>query len=88
MVYNNHMSTPTLKLQAQRITSTSIGGGYVLSAFRPFKPTLKAFKDVEDTIATIDLSDETGDWSNGRSFQIVEVIISDDERAMTVLLQD
>ena len=86
-MYNDFMDTPTLKLQAQRITSTSIGGGYVLAAFRPFKPTLKAFKDVEGTLAIIDLSDETGDFSNGRTFEIVEVTISDDERAMTVLVQ-
>ncbi len=80
------MSTPTLTLKATRVTSTILGEHAVLSAFRPTKATLKAFVATEGSLVQVDLDDETGLWSNGRSYEVVEVTVSEDEKAMVVVL--
>lgn len=86
-MYNDLMDTPTLMLKAQRITSTDLGDGrYLLVAFRPLKSTLQTFSDAEGALAIVDLSDETGDWTNDQAFEITDVTISEDQRTMTVML--
>lgn len=81
------MNTPTLTVKATRIVSTQVDDGYIIVAFLPAKSTLKAFKDVEGSLAIIDLDDELGLWSNGRTFEIVDVNTSEDQRAMSIRVQ-
>ena len=82
------MNTKTLTLKATRVTSTALGRAAVLSAFRPSAATIKAFSDAEGAFVQIELDDETGLWSNGRTYEVTEVTISDDGKAMVVVLLD
>lgn len=82
------MNTPTLTLRATRIVSTEVEGGYIVVAFKPGPISIKDFEKAEGSLAIVDLADETGEWSNGRTFEIHEVTVSEDQRTMTVRLME
>lgn len=87
MVYNGHMNTPLLTIKAKRITSTILGDHVVISAFMPSKETITELRKIEGSVAQFDLDDETGLWSNGRSYAVSEVTVSEDGRAVVVVLE-
>jgi hypothetical protein len=80
------MNTPTLTIKAKRITSTILGENIVISAFMPSRSTIAALRTAAGTLVQIDLDDETGLWSNGRTFEVEEVTVSEDDRAVVAVL--
>ena len=80
------MDTKPLILKAKRITVTPVGDMKIVSVFQPVKSVIRLFQEAQGIHATVELHDETGMWSNGVVYEIDEVIVSEDERAMVVVL--